>query len=132
MTERLIDRLYRYLAYKNITAYAFEQNCGLSNGYLGKQAKGKGTIGSDILEKIYNHYFDLSLIWLITGEGSMLGENHRHAFETNDEHATYFTRDEMMHALQQNIILLQQLVKDKDQIITLLNKGSNRQPAAAE
>jgi hypothetical protein len=44
----------------------------LSNGYLGKQLKGKGAVGSDILERIKENYTDLSLIWLVTGKGAML------------------------------------------------------------
>ena len=56
---RIIDRLAQYLAYKKITAYAFERTCQVANGYLKKQLKGKGSIGSDILLRIYNNYLDL-------------------------------------------------------------------------
>ncbi|MDE3252798.1 MAG: hypothetical protein KGO92_08320, partial [Bacteroidota bacterium] len=69
---RLIERLHDYLIFNHISAYAFEHSCGLSNGYLGKQLKGRGSVGSEILEKIKEIYPDLSLIWLVTGKGSML------------------------------------------------------------
>jgi hypothetical protein len=49
-----------------------ERTCGLSNGYIGKQDHGKGSIGSNVLAKIEKHYPDLNLIWLITGKGHML------------------------------------------------------------
>ena len=69
---RIIDRLLSYLAAKRITAYSFERNCKVANGYLKKQHRGKGSIGSDILERIHQNYFDINLVWLITGEGEML------------------------------------------------------------
>ena len=72
---RVIDRLYQFLEYKELTPYAFEKVCELSNGYLHKQLKGGGSIGSDVLEKIHQNYSELSLMWLITGKGNMLFED---------------------------------------------------------
>lgn len=69
---RLIDRLYEYMAYHSITPYAFEHACGISNGYLAKQKNGKGSVGSEMLERIRQVYPDLNLIWLINGSGAML------------------------------------------------------------
>lgn len=69
---RLTERLLIYLEYKAVTVYSFEKTCSLGNGYLGKQNKGKGSVGSDILAKIALHYPDLNLNWLITGQGKML------------------------------------------------------------
>ena len=69
---RLTDRLLSYLEFKNISVYAFEKNSEVANVYLGKQMRGKGTVGSDILEKIADKYPDLNLVWLITGKGKML------------------------------------------------------------
>jgi hypothetical protein len=69
---RIIDRLTKYLRQKAITAYSFERRCQIANGYLKKQVKGKGSIGSEILARIYHHYPDLNLLWLISGEGEML------------------------------------------------------------
>lgn len=125
MSDRLIDRLYTYLHYKDITPYALEQKCGLSNGYLGKQAKGKGTIGSDILEKIYRHYFDLSLIWLITGEGTMLLQSPHPSNELKEDAAPYYAKTELIKLLNSKIELLEKAVKDKEQIIGLLNAERN-------
>lgn len=44
---------------------------GLSNGYLGKMKERKGSIGSDVLEKIFSEYSDLNAEWLFTGSGGM-------------------------------------------------------------
>jgi phage repressor protein C with HTH and peptisase S24 domain len=71
-TIRPINRLREYITAKSYTDSAFERICSLSNGYLNKISKGAGSIGSDILLKIYNANPDLSLLWLITGEGEML------------------------------------------------------------
>lgn len=113
---RLIDRLYQYLEHKNISNFTFEKTCGISNGYLYKQFRGKGTIGSDILEKIYHNYLDLSLIWLITGEGEMLVPQ-----EEKKEKADYTTsREEVIQLLKEQVHILERSNADKDKIIRLL------------
>lgn len=123
---RLIERLQEYLDYSNITAYAFEHQLGLSNGYLGKQMRGKGTVGSEILEKIKQHYTDLSLIWLVTGKGSMLVSVPKHgndvfSSELNEEQHIYFTsKDEVIALLNKQIAKLEATVADKEKIILLL------------
>jgi transcriptional regulator with XRE-family HTH domain len=116
---RLIDRLYQYLEYKKLTPYAFEQACGISNGYLNKQLSGKGSMGSEILEKIYRHCTDLNLLWLITGEGRML---QHHPFKLAEDKAPYQTKDELVQLLKDKIQVLQQANADKDKIIRLLEK----------
>jgi len=62
------DRIIQYLDKKDITKYRFYKETGLSNGFLDK----KGNIGSDKCEIISSCYSDLSMEWLITGNGSML------------------------------------------------------------
>lgn len=125
---RLIDRLQSYLQYSHISAYAFEHQCGLSNGYLGKQLKGKGSVGSDILERIREHYTDLSLHWLLTGKGTMLlvplnGEPERQSLELNEQQQLYFTsKEELISLLKRQISKLETIVSDKDKIIALLEQ----------
>ncbi|MCW3087754.1 MAG: hypothetical protein JWQ78_1140 [Sediminibacterium sp.] len=123
---RLIDRLQQYLAYYHITAYSFEHTCGVSNGYLGKQLKGKGAVGSDILERIKENYTDLSLIWLVTGRGTMLlsppvpGKENK-VTELNEEQHIYFTsKDDVIDLLNRQIEKLGATIADKDKIIGLL------------
>lgn len=69
---KAIERLYEYLALKSIKPTAFEKEIGLSNGYLGTQKKRNADMGEAIIIKIIDYCQDLSLIWLITGEGKML------------------------------------------------------------
>jgi transcriptional regulator with XRE-family HTH domain len=123
---RLIERIQEYLTLYDISAYEFEHSCGLSNGYVGKQLKGKGSVGSDILEKIKRTYTDLSLIWLVTGKGKMIlsipsaGATNI-VSELNEEQNIYFTsKDEVIKLLNKQIAKLEATIADKDKIIVLL------------
>lgn len=68
---RPIERLSIWMKIKGITPYAFEKACELSNGYLKKQEGGKGTLGSDVLEKIHSTYPLLNILWLLFEDGEM-------------------------------------------------------------
>jgi hypothetical protein len=106
---RLIDRLNKYLELQGISPYAFEQACGLANGYLGKQLKGKGSVGSDILEKIANQYPELNLVWLITGKGKIQvkvsrdKESESSGMELKDVEAIYHAHDKIIEAFQEQL-----------------------------
>lgn len=123
---RLIDRLQEYLIYSRITAYSFEHTCELSNGYFGKQLKGKGSVGSEILERIKQNYVDLSLVWLVTGKGKMLlslhdGTKHTAVCEYKDEENIYVdSKDDVIKILNKQVVKLETTVNDKDKIIALL------------
>jgi phage repressor protein C with HTH and peptisase S24 domain len=65
-------RILKYIESKGISKYKFYQDTGFSNGFLDK----KGSVGSDKCEKISYQYPDLSIEWLITGQGYMLRENN--------------------------------------------------------
>lgn len=122
---RIIDRLTKYLEYKNISAYAFERTCQVANGYLKKQQKGKGSIGSDILERINKNYFDLNLLWLVTGEGDMLdaeASDKELRRLTLQEERNYYTKDEKIKFLEERVVLLESSLADKEKIIAMLEK----------
>jgi hypothetical protein len=111
---RVVDRLTIYLAHRKITAYAFERMIDVANGYLKKQLKGKGSVGSDILQRIYLHFPDLDVIWLLTGSGDMLRET--------DDPAPVYSKDEMIYLLKKRISLLETSLSDKEKIISLLQR----------
>jgi len=120
---RIIDRLIKYLEYKKISAYSFEKICQVANGYLKKQQRGKGSIGSDILERIHKNYFDLDLIWLVSGEGNMIDmeaadKETKKLLLREEQH--YYTKDEMIKYLQERILLLESSLSDKEKIVALL------------
>lgn len=123
---RLVERLQEYLDHRSITPYAFEHACRLSNGYLGKQLKGKGSVGSEILERIKTEYADLCLLWLVTGKGKMLlpatqDEKHAASMELNEEQAVYFSsKDDVIKLLNKQIAKLEATIADKSKIIAIL------------
>lgn len=124
-SSRLIERLQEYLSYSKITAYAFEHSCGLSNGYLGKQLKGKGSVGSEILERIKAQYTDLSLVWLVTGKGQMLlpgpaarGQSKQPDVE-EEERVLYASKDEVIKLLTMQVARLEDALSDKERIIRM-------------
>ena len=133
---RLIERIQEYLTLYNISAYEFEHSCGLSNGYVGKQLKGKGSVGSDILEKIKRNYTDLSLIWLVTGKGKMIlsvpsAHSPNVVSELNEEQNIYFTsKDEVIKLLNKQIAKLEATIVDKDKIIALLEEQLKQEGTA--
>lgn len=116
---RLIERLYQFIEHKGLSAYAFERSCEFSNGYLNKQLKGGGSVGSDVLEKIHQTYPELSLIWLITGKGNMIFSGTLN--QATDSGEGYISGDEeVMNLLKDKIRLLETSVADKEKIISLM------------
>jgi len=69
---KIIERLNQFIDYKNISLNMFDKSIGASNGYIGKQIKNNGSIGSDLIQKIFSVYPDLNILWLMTGEGEMI------------------------------------------------------------
>jgi hypothetical protein len=104
---RLIDRLGLFLERKKISFAAFEKDCGISNGYLGKQLKGKGSVGSDILEKISRQHPELNLVWLITGKGKMIVQPEKNKYrEGPDDTEMVLKEDQEMYAARHSLISL--------------------------
>lgn len=123
---RTIDRLQEYLAYKNISPYTFERHCGIANGYLNKQIKGKGTIGSEIIEKITEKYKDLNIIWLITARGQMLiNRNYVQSDQIStlaETESVYSNHEQIIRDLREKILILESALADKEKIIRLLEQ----------
>jgi hypothetical protein len=71
-SEKMIDRLFRYMDIKGLSPSAYEKRLGLSNGYLKKQLNAKGSIGGDVLEKILYDDPSLNPMWLLMGSGNMI------------------------------------------------------------
>ena len=69
---KTIHRIKEYLEKKGISMNAFDATIGAANGYIGRTIKNNGSVGSDMLEKIFCAYPDLDINWLLTGDGFML------------------------------------------------------------
>lgn len=63
------ERLLEFIAYKNLNVSKFEKLCGMSNGYVRSVER---VIGEDKIANIRNAFPDLSIPWLVLGEGVML------------------------------------------------------------
>ncbi|WP_228054839.1 hypothetical protein [Kordia antarctica] len=69
---KIIERIVIFIKHKNLSMRAFDISIGVGNGYTSKQAKSSASVGSDVLEKIFDQYLDLSPLWLVTGQGKMI------------------------------------------------------------
>ena len=67
--ESVKERVYAFLQYKGISIKRFEEQCGLSNGYVSSMRKG---FGSEKLNNVLKEFPELSREWLLYGEGEML------------------------------------------------------------
>ncbi len=64
-----------FIEYAGLSARQFDLSIGAGNGYTLRMKKNSASIGSDVIENIIRSYPQLSVVWLITGEGSMLKED---------------------------------------------------------
>lgn len=100
-----IDRLREYLDFKHIKPGNLDRSIGAGNGYIGKQIKARASIGSDILEKIFDVYPDLSPVWLLTGNGEMLIQPPEKKQKTNKDLTEELPPEEQVKILKLEIEL---------------------------
>ena len=67
--ETLKERLIEFIDYKGISRRSFLLSCGFSESYLNNISKG---ISYEAIDKIKDKYPELSIPWLVLGEGKML------------------------------------------------------------
>ena len=93
--ERAIDRFTKYMEIKGLNDNKVTIDANLSVGTLGKSRKENRNLSAKSIEKILNYYQDLSKVWLLTGEGSMLKETAQ-----ADNNATFvapYITDELVY-----------------------------------
>jgi hypothetical protein len=69
---KTIDRLMQFIKQAGLSARQFDLSIGASNGYTLRMKKNNASVGSDVIENILRVYPQLNVVWLLTGEGSML------------------------------------------------------------
>jgi hypothetical protein len=103
------ERLGKYLDFKQISFYAFENSLGVSRGSISKAVKDNKSIGSSVLENILIKYDDIRPSWLLTGRGEMINSIRLHAdIVPARQHREV---DRVVDAM------VQELLKTKDQLI---------------
>lgn len=113
----LKTRLYAFLDAKNITAFAFEKACGLSNGFCSKV---NGFITNRVSDAIHKTFPDLNMQWLKTGEGEMFIQN-----PSFDIHEKVEPEDSNMLAM---VKMMQEFISlgKKNSEANLLNAEANK------
>jgi len=74
---KTIDRLIQFINHAGLSARQFDLSIGASNGYTLRMKKNRASIGSDVIENILRIYPQLNVVWLLTGEGTMLKEKSK-------------------------------------------------------
>lgn len=74
------DRLLSYIDSKGLSVRQFEKMCGLSNGYVSNI---KLSVTPQKQKKILSVFSDISMPWLLTGEGPMLKEQQGNVSNTH-------------------------------------------------
>lgn len=129
--ERRIDRLLRYLNSKGISENKATNECGLSKGLICQAKSGKADIGNKAVEKILETYTDLSRVWLLTGEGSMLKDSREETpapSQGGQDSAVVELLKEQNAELQAKIDLLNQQIGE---LRALLKKEGEESAVAA-
>ena len=129
-----IERIEIFMHFKKISPHAFEQKIDLSNGYFSKQLKNLGSVGSDILIKIYLAYPELDILWILTGEGQMLKLAEQESQQIDDiilEDFTnkYTSENKKLKKLENDFDKLQTSLTDKEKIIGLYEFMLNGNPS---
>lgn len=68
----LINRLKHFMGSSNVTISQFADRCGIPRPTMSQLINGRNKrISDEVINKIHNAYPNLSILWLMFGEGSM-------------------------------------------------------------
>ena len=114
---KAIDRLSAFIEMKGMYPKAFEEACGLSNGYIGTCLKKKGSVGSDILERIAEAFPELNMNWVIAGKGYMVlkfkpsKDDEQATLKLEEEQENYKAKNKAAELIQEGLDMLQSTLK---------------------
>lgn len=115
-----IERIAMYLKFRNINPHSFEKKIKLSNGYFSKQLRHLGSVGSDILIKVHDHYPDLNILWVLIGEGQMICEGWVGDHTQVGQFASnYMMESGKLKLLEEDLEKMHFVLRDKEKIISL-------------
>ena len=122
------ERFYAFMHFKQLKARTVEMECGLSNGYLGKQRKNKGSFGGNILRKIEQRFPELNMTWLLSGDGEMLNVKYREVnaqmVDTVEEESAFYgsAQQAIIVLLKKQSEQMESALSDKQKLIQILEK----------
>lgn len=125
-------RILQFVDYLNISKREFYAKTGISRGTLDNNSG----ITEDILTKIFANYSEISPLWLITGEGSMLiseifhqpdkisSESQKAAIDPAQNNTTDMIshHDADVSILTNKIEMLERIIASKDETIVALQE----------
>lgn len=104
---RTIERIKQLLEHYDLSMNALDTKAGLSNGYIGKQIKINGKIGSDALQKIHCAFNEVSGDWLLGEDVPLLKSATNYEYIVNEEERSYENSNNLDDVLQ-NLLSTQQ------------------------
>ena len=121
METSVKERLIKFLDFKKISKTKFGVTIGVSPAYVTSM---RDSISREKIEKIKNHYPELDIEWLLTGEGEMLktGINQ----EVNGDHNTAVAGNNNTVNSEELISRLIKLLEKKDEQIAEKDIQMNR------
>lgn len=121
METSVKERLIKFLDFKKISKTKFGETIGVSPAYVTSM---RDSISREKIEKIKNHYPELDIEWLLTGEGEMLktGINQ----EVNGDHNTAVAGNNNTVNSEELISRLIKLLEKKDEQIAEKDIQMNR------
>ena len=105
------QRILHFADSLNISKRDFYKNTGISRGTL----ESKTGITEDTITKVFAAYQNLSPLWLITGEGSMLTNSDNTNFVAKEDGCEYknckfcHEKDRTIHALEKAVDALEKI-----------------------
>jgi len=88
MELKTIDRIEQLIEHYELSNKAFDSKVGQVTGYVSKAIKKHTNVGSQVLENIIFAFPEVSLEWLLSGQGSMLKKNYDQVSEGESEYQT--------------------------------------------
>lgn len=76
METTVKQRLVQFIRFMHITQKAFEERCGMGNGYVNSIRR---SIGPEKMQDIIREFPELNREWLLYGEGEMLHKNEENS-----------------------------------------------------
>lgn len=113
--SQIKQRFLQYIDYKQYNQQEIFEKMGFSKwNFTGKSLKSE--LGGDSIREISQFFPEISLYWLVLGEGPML-RDEQPCFE-----APPADRDEIISLLREKIADKERIIADKERIIALLEE----------